>query len=88
MKIKESGHGISIHDLPYGLAGNYGTDVVLPDGQNVYLQGASLEAHRHLQRKIAEITRGVPSMMSPQLILRCATNQYVRQLMETAENAA
>ena len=88
MKISSNcNSGYSIHDLPPGLFGVHGTDVVLPTGHSVYLQGASREANVHLQYEIEEITRGAPVPMSPALILRVATDQYCRRLMETSETA-
>lgn len=66
----------------------HGTDVVLPTGESAYLQGASRDAHVNLQAEIDAITCGAPVPMSPALILKVATNQYCRRLMETAESAA
>ncbi len=81
--------GLSVHDLPPGLCGVHGTDVVLPTGEHAYLQGASRDAHVNLQAEIDSITAGsVPISMSPALILKVATNQYCRRLMETTESAA
>jgi len=89
MKISSSPtSGFTVHDLPPGLSGVHGTDVVLPTGECAYLQGASREAHVHLQQEIDAITRGTPVPMSPALILKVAADQYCRRLMEMAKSAA
>lgn len=80
--------GLSVHDLPPGLAGVHGTDVVLPNGQSVYLQGASRDAHILLQREIDDIARSMPVALSPATLLRVAADQYSRRIMDVMKSAA
>jgi hypothetical protein len=87
MKISSSPHGLDVGDLPAGLSGVYGSDVVLPTGESVYLRGASRDANVHLQHEIGLVANSVPVSMSPQLLLKTAVGQFSRRLMETAQSA-
>lgn len=80
--------GVSVRDLPPGLAGVHGTDVMLPNGQSVYLQGASRDAHVLLQEEIDSIVRQMPVPLAPGMLLKIATDQYCRRLMEMMKSAA
>lgn len=80
--------GVSVRDLPPGLAGVHGTDVMLPNGQSVYLQGASRDAHVLLQEEIDSIVRQMPVALPPAMLLKVATDQYCHKLMQAIKSAA
>ncbi len=80
--------GVSVRDLPPGLAGVHGTDVMLPNGQSVYLQGASRDAHVLLQDEIDSIVQQMPVALPTAVLLKIAADQYCRRLMEMVKSAA
>lgn len=88
MKISSHPYGLDVGDLPPGLSGVYGSDVVLPNGQSVYLRGASLEAHIHIQEEIDCIREEMTNSISPEEHLKLAVDRFSQKLMDFVRSAA